>query len=81
MWTAVSGPARSPWRSGTSGEGAPLYRGVGFASLTYGQKATSDPAQVYTAVFGAASLGLVMFGFIVGIEAIAMRNRPREAVA
>ena len=29
-------------------------RGVGFASLTYGQKATSDPAQVYTAVFGAA---------------------------
>ena len=38
-------------------------RGVGFASLTYGQKATSDPAQVYTAVFGAASLGLVMFGF------------------
>jgi len=23
----------------------------------------------------------VMFGFIVGIEAIAMRNRPREAVA
>ena len=56
-------------------------RGVGFASLTYGQKATSDPAQVYTAVFGAASLGLVMFGFIVGIEAIAMRNRPREAVA
>ena len=53
-------------------------RGVGFASLTYGQKATSDPAQVYTAVFGAASLGLVMFGFIVGIEAIAMRNRPRE---
>ena len=56
-------------------------RGVGFASLTYGQKATSDPAQVYTAVFGAASLGLVMFGFIVGIEAIAMRNRPRETYA
>ncbi len=56
-------------------------RGVGFASLTYGQKATSDPAQVYTAVFGAASLGLVMFGLIVGIEAIAMRNRPREIVA
>ena len=56
-------------------------RGVGFASLTYGQKATSDPAQVYTAVFGAASLGLVMFGLIVGIEAIAMRNRPRETFA
>ena len=30
-------------------------------------------------MFGAAALGLVMFGLIVGIEAIAMRNRPREA--
>jgi NitT/TauT family transport system permease protein len=54
-------------------------RGVGFAALTYGQKATSDPAQVYTAVFGAAALGLMMFGMVVAIEAIAMRNRPREA--
>jgi NitT/TauT family transport system permease protein len=54
-------------------------RGVGFAALTYGQKATSDPAQVYTAVFGAATLGLMMFGMVVAIEAIAMRNRPREA--
>jgi NitT/TauT family transport system permease protein len=55
-------------------------RGVGFAALTYGQKATSDPAQVYTAVFGAAALGLVMFGLIVMIEAVLMRNRPQEAV-
>jgi NitT/TauT family transport system permease protein len=55
-------------------------RGVGFAALTYGQKATSDPAQVYTAVFGAAALGLVMFGLVVLIEAVMMRNRPREAV-
>ena len=55
-------------------------RGVGFAALTYGQKATSDPAQVYTAVFGAAVLGLVMFGFVVIIEAVMMRNRPQEAI-
>ncbi len=55
-------------------------RGVGFAALTYGQKATSDPAQVYTAVFGAAVLGLVMFGFVVIIEAVMMRNRPPEAI-
>jgi len=55
-------------------------RGVGFAALTYGQKATSDPAQVYTAVFGAAALGLVMFGLVVFIEAIMMRHRQPEAV-
>jgi NitT/TauT family transport system permease protein len=53
-------------------------RGIGFAALTYGQRATSDPEQVYTAVFGAAVLGLVMFGIVVGVEAFAMRNRPRE---
>jgi NitT/TauT family transport system permease protein len=53
-------------------------RGVGFAALTYSQRATSDPAQVYTAVFGAATLGLITFGMIVGLEMIVMRNRPRE---
>jgi NitT/TauT family transport system permease protein len=56
-------------------------RGVGFAALTYGQRATSDPEQVYTAVFGAAVLGLVMFGMVVAIEAIVMRNRPREEIS
>ncbi len=56
-------------------------RGVGFAALTYGQRATSDPAQVYTAVFGAALLGLAMYGLVVLGEMIAMRNRPAEAVA
>lgn len=54
-------------------------RGVGFAALTYSQKATSDPAQLYTAVFGAAALGLLMFGLIVAVESYLMRNRPREA--
>ncbi len=32
-------------------------RGVGLAALTYSQKATSDPTQVYAAVFGAAVAG------------------------
>jgi NitT/TauT family transport system permease protein len=54
-------------------------RGVGFAALTYSQKATSQPAQVYTAVFGAAALGLIMFGFVVLAETIVMRKRPAEA--
>lgn len=55
-------------------------RGVGFAALTYSQKATSDPAQLYTAVFGAAALGLLMFGFVVALDAFVMRNRPQEVV-
>lgn len=55
-------------------------RGVGFAALTYAQKATSDPAQVYTAVFGAAALGLLMFGIVVAFESYVMRNRPQEQV-
>ncbi len=54
-------------------------RGVGFAALTYGQRATSDPAQVYTAVFGAAILGLTMYGLVVLAELIVMRRRPAEA--
>jgi NitT/TauT family transport system permease protein len=54
-------------------------RGVGFAALTYAQAATSDPAKVYAAVFGAALLGLAMFGIVVAAEAVVMRNRPQEA--
>lgn len=58
-----------------------LSGGIGKAALTYSQKATSEPAQVYTAVIGAAVLGLVLFGLIALIEASAMRNRPREATS
>ncbi len=53
-------------------------RGVGFAALSYGQKTTSQPATVYTAVFAAAILGLVMFGAVTAAESYAMRNRPQE---
>ena len=53
-------------------------RGVGFATIDYSQKVTSQPASVYAAVFAASALGLVMFGLIVGAEAIVMRDRPRE---
>ncbi len=55
-----------------------LSGGIGKAALTYSQKATSEPAQVYTAVIGAAVLGLVLFGLIALLETAAMRNRPRE---
>lgn len=54
-------------------------RGVGFATIDYSQKVTSQPASVYAAVFAAAALGLVMFGLVAASESIAMRNRPKEA--
>ena len=53
-------------------------RGVGFATIDYSQKVTSQPASVYAAVFAAAALGLIMFGLVVVSEAFVMRNRPRE---
>ncbi len=41
--------------------------------------ATGDPAKPYAAVFGAAALGLLMYGLVVLIDLILMRNRPQEA--
>lgn len=53
--------------------------GVGRLILSYGQEATSDPPKLYTAVFGAAALGLVMAAVVVGLDRLLMRNRPPEA--
>jgi NitT/TauT family transport system permease protein len=53
-------------------------RGIGYATIDYSQKVTSQPASVYAAVFAAAALGLVMFAMIVGCETYVMRNRPQE---
>jgi len=55
-------------------------RGVGFATIDYSQKVTSQPASVYAAVAAAALLGLVMFGLVVVGETFVMRNRPKEVV-
>jgi len=52
--------------------------GIGRAVLSYGQAATGDPTKVYAAVFGAAALGLVLFGLVVLFDLIVMRNRPHE---
>jgi NitT/TauT family transport system permease protein len=43
--------------------------------------ATSDPEKLYGALFGAAALGLVLYGLVVLIEVIVMRDRPQEEVA
>ena len=56
-----------------------LAGGVGRLIIEYAREATSDPAKVFTAVFGAAALGLVMYAIVTIIDLVGMRNRPREA--
>lgn len=53
--------------------------GIGRAVISYRQAATGDPAKTYAAVFGAAALGLFMYGLIALFDAALMRNRPQEA--
>lgn len=58
-----------------------LAGGVGRLIIEYAREATSDPAKVFTAVFAAAALGLVMAGLVALIDLAAMRNRaPKEAI-
>jgi len=58
-----------------------LAGGVGRLIIEYAREATADPAKVYTAVFAAALLGLVMTGLVVLFDLVLMRNRPREDLA
>ena len=55
-----------------------LKGGVGRLIIEYAREATGDPAKVFTAVFGAAALGLTMAGFIAAFDLYLMRNRPKE---
>lgn len=52
--------------------------GIGRAVLSYQQASTGDPTKVYAAVFGAAALGLVLFGLVVALDVTLMRQRPQE---
>ncbi|MEI8392674.1 MAG: ABC transporter permease subunit [Actinomycetes bacterium] len=56
-----------------------LKGGIGRLIIEYAREATSDPAKVFTAVFGAALLGLAMSGFVTLADMYMMRNRPKEA--
>lgn len=58
-----------------------LRGGIGRLVIEFGRATTSDPAIVYTAVLGAAFLGLVMAGLVALADAIVMRNRPKEALS
>jgi NitT/TauT family transport system permease protein len=57
-----------------------LAGGVGRLIIEYAREASADPAKVYTAVFGAAALGLLMAGLVALADLLLMRNRPREAL-
>ncbi|HEY7627360.1 MAG TPA: ABC transporter permease subunit [Ilumatobacteraceae bacterium] len=58
-----------------------LRGGIGRLVIEFGRATTSDPAIVYTAVIGAAFLGLIMAGLVSLADAVLMRNRPKEVVA
>ncbi len=55
--------------------------GIGRLILEYSREATADPAKVYTAMFGAAVLGIVVAGLVGAFDAWLMRNRPKEQSA
>jgi NitT/TauT family transport system permease protein len=51
--------------------------GIGRLILEYSRQATADPAKVYSALIGAALLGLSMAGVVAIVDHVLMRNRPR----
>ena len=52
--------------------------GIGRLIIEYSREATSDPAKVYTAMLGAAALGLAVAGLVALIDLAFMRNRPPQ---
>jgi len=54
--------------------------GVGRLIIEYAREATSDPAKVYTAMLGAALLGLVVAGTVSLLEVPLMRHRRHVEV-
>lgn len=55
--------------------------GIGRLILEYAREATSEPAKVYVAVFGAIVLGLVVAGLVTLFDVYLTRNLPKEGVA
>ncbi|AGL18821.1 ABC transporter permease [Actinoplanes sp. N902-109] len=54
--------------------------GIGRLVIEYSREATSDPAKVYTAMLGAALLGLVVAGLVSLLELPLLRHRRRVPV-
>jgi NitT/TauT family transport system permease protein len=53
-----------------------LRGGVGRLIIEYARQASGDPAKMYTALLGAAALGLAMVGVVAAFETVASRHRP-----
>jgi NitT/TauT family transport system permease protein len=53
--------------------------GIGRLIIDYAQAATGDPPKPYTAILGAAVLGLIAAGLVGFIELALRRYRPVEA--
>ena len=58
-----------------------LRGGIGRLVIEFGRATTSDPAIVYTAIIGAAVLGLIMAALVALADSYFMRNRPKESMA
>ena len=57
-----------------------LKGGIGRLIIEYAREATGDQAKVYTAIFGAAALGLTIAGVVIAADVFVMRNRPKENI-
>ena len=71
---AVVGAVVGEISTGTKG-------GIGRLVIEYAREATSDPAKVYTAMLGAALLGLVVAALVGLLQLPLMRHRRRVEVA
>ena len=57
-----------------------LPNGIGRLIIDYFQKASGDPARVFSAFLGAGVLGLVVSGLVMGLEKFLTRNLSRRRV-
>jgi NitT/TauT family transport system permease protein len=71
---AVVGAIVAEISTGTKG-------GIGRLILEYSRQATGDPAKVYTAMLGAAALGVIVAGLVSLLDAWLMRHRPKESIS
>ena len=55
--------------------------GIGRLIIQYAQQATGDPAKVYTAIIGAAAIGLAVAGLVTLVDLALRPHRPREVAA
>jgi NitT/TauT family transport system permease protein len=68
---AIVGAVVAEISTGTKG-------GIGRLIIEYSRESTSDPAKVFTAMLGAAALGLAVAGLVSLIDLAFMRSRPKE---